>query len=168
MRTLALWLTLLGMTGCTDTAPPPIQDSYGEKIGSVSLPNSCSDAVQPHLQRALALLHHMTYAGSEKYFGAALAADPDCAIARWGVAMSWLHPLWVDVPDPAGFAEASRLLAEAQALPDKTPREAAYIAAINAYYDTWPLPERDRLAAFERGWREVFETYPDDQEVKDK
>ena len=49
MRTLALWFTLLGlmllgMTGCTDTAPPPIQDSYGEKIGSVSLPNSCADA----------------------------------------------------------------------------------------------------------------------------
>ena len=166
MRTLALFLMLACIVGCTDTAPPPIQDSYGEKIGSVSLQNSCADAVQPHLQRALALLHHMTYAGSEKYFGAALAADPDCAIARWGVAMSWLHPLWVDVPDPAGFAEASRLLAEAQALPDKTPRETAYIAAINAYYDTWPLPERDRLAAFERGWREVFETYPDDQEAQ--
>lgn len=29
----------------------------GEKLGSVSFPNTCSDAVQPKLQRAVALLH---------------------------------------------------------------------------------------------------------------
>ena len=133
---------------------------------SVSFPTSCAAAVQPYLERALALLHHMTYGGSAKYFRAAMDADPNCAIARWGVAMSWLHPLWPDLTTTEEFVEGRQLLEEAEAIQDQTPREAGYIAALKAYYDAEALPERERLAAYERAWRSVYDGYPDDQEAQ--
>jgi len=170
-NSLVLLLVIPMVAGCNPdapdvVAPPPIQDSYGATVGSVSFPTSCSEVVQPHLERALALLHHMTYGGSEKYFRAALDANSTCAIARWGLAMSWLHPLWPDLTTTAEFAEGRQLLEEAEAIQDQTAWEADYIAAIKAYYDAEALPERERLAVYERGWRAVYDRYPDDQEAQ--
>jgi tetratricopeptide (TPR) repeat protein len=170
-KSLTLLLVIPMLAGCNPdapriVAPPPIQDSYGARVGSVSFPTSCAAAVQPYLERALALLHHMTYGGSAKYFRAAMDADPNCAIARWGVAMSWLHPLWPDLTTTEEFVEGRQLLEEAEAIQDQTPREAGYIAALKAYYDAEALPERERLAAYERAWRSVYDGYPDDQEAQ--
>jgi len=40
------------------------------------------------MERGVALLHHMTYAGARKVFEASGEADPDCALPYWGVAIN--------------------------------------------------------------------------------
>lgn len=146
--------------------PSSFNDSYGEQLGSISFPTSCNREAQKHIERGVALLHHMTYQGSEESFTKALNADDECAMARWGLAMSWVHPLWPDVTNNKQFEQGLKLLQEAMAIGQKTQRESDYISAVAAYYNSRSAPESQRLAEFERGWRKVYEQYPDDLEAK--
>src|SRR6266550_6199411 len=65
-----------------------------EKLGAVKFPTSCSADVQQEFERAVALLHSFAYSAAEKAFRAVLAKDPNCAMAHWGVAMTYFHQLW--------------------------------------------------------------------------
>ena len=53
------------------------QAQGAEKLGNVSFPNSCSEAVQPHLQRAVALLHSFWWGETDKAFRDVLQRDPN-------------------------------------------------------------------------------------------
>lgn len=65
----------------------------------VHMPVSCNAAAQAGFDRALTLLHHMTYPQAREAFAEVVAAEPDCAMAHWGVAMTLFQPLWPTRPD---------------------------------------------------------------------
>src|SRR2546427_362327 len=67
-----------------DAAAQTAQGQYG----TVRFPTSCQPAVQPQFERAVAILHSFFYPESVKAFQAVIAADPDCALAYWGLAIS--------------------------------------------------------------------------------
>src|SRR3954452_11494809 len=64
-----------------------------EKLGSVNFPTACSPKTQKEFERGLALLHSFAYSAAEKSFRDVITADPGCAMAHWGVAMTYFHPL---------------------------------------------------------------------------
>jgi len=136
----------------------------------VRFPTSCSADAQPRLERGLALLHNMTYESADTEFQAAAALDPDCAIAYWGSAMTYLHPLWPDTVSADKRVAGRELLARARAAKHTTKRERAYITALEAYYTDSPDPadnnEASRLSRYASGWEEVFRRYGDDPEAK--
>ena len=84
-------------------------ETYGEQLGTVRLPASCGEAADRHLERGLALLHHMTYEGARASFEAATESDPECALGYWGRAMTRIHPLWSDPPTEEAFEGAPLL-----------------------------------------------------------
>lgn len=150
-----------------DATPPPAaeSDSYGEQMGAVNFPVSCNAQAQKFMTRGVSLLHHMTYMGAEKEFNNAMQADPDCVLAYWGVAMIYLHPLWPDVTSEAQMARAMELIANAESIGAKTPREAAYLAVVKAYYENAAEhTERERLLAYEAAWERFYQAFPDDVE----
>ena len=110
-------------------------DNYGDQLGTVRFPLSCSDAANQMLERGVALLHHMTYNGARAAFAEATQQDPECAMGYWGQAMTYIHPLWSDKPSRADFETGRALVAEAKAGGQKTDRENAYIAAVSSYYE---------------------------------
>ncbi|PYL95641.1 MAG: hypothetical protein DMF18_07485, partial [Verrucomicrobia bacterium] len=65
-----------------------------EKLGTVEFPVSCSSDVQKRFERGVALLHSFAYSAAEKAFNEVIKADPNCAMAHWGIAMTYFHPLW--------------------------------------------------------------------------
>lgn len=169
-------------TACLAAAEPPAEaaqtapgsvgttavlSAEGKPLGTVRLPNSCEPAAQEHLGRGLALLHHMTYDQAETSFRTAADADPECALAYWGVAMTFVHPLWPDVVPPEGLAAGRELLARAAGAAHTSQREQAYVAALRAYYGTAgeEASEWDRLTAFSAGWQAVREQFPEDPEA---
>jgi hypothetical protein len=182
---IALFLTVLFATACdqparhtesaqvadpeSTTASTPAQDeddAYGRQLGTVEFPVSCNEAATLRMQRSLALLHHMTYTGAELEFSNAAKADPECALAYWGMAMSWVHPLWNDPPSPDRLSRGLELLRKAEAMDGKTQREAGYIAAALAYYDgADSRPEPESLVLFRDAWEDVYREYPDDVEA---
>ena len=151
----------LGLTGTV------VLSSSGEPLGTIHFPTSCSPEAQEHLEQGLALLHHMTYMQAEGSFRAAAEADPECAIAFWGVAMTYAHPLWPDVVPPEKLTAGRELLDQAANAASTSEREQAYIEALRGYYGAEgdDLAEIDRLNAYLAGWAAVHEAFPDDLEA---
>jgi tetratricopeptide (TPR) repeat protein len=143
-----------------------VTDDYGDKLGTVHFTVSCNEPAQRLMERGVALLHHMTYTSARRVFEAASAADPECALAYWGQAMSLVHPLWSDPPSQADFKRGQALVNEAKARGQRTEREHAYIAALEAYYaQGWNRDETANLASFEEGWEKVYRQFPKDLEA---
>lgn len=135
------------------------------KLGEVSFKTSCSAAAQTHFDTGLLQLHHMMYTHAALAFEKAASADPACAMAQWGIAMSMFHPLWPGGPTPdetnTGQAAAARL-AE---LDTGSQIEAAFAKAALAFYDGDDTAYRARLANWAAAQRSIPEANPDDHEA---
>jgi hypothetical protein len=141
-------------------------DTYGAKLGTVNFPVSCTKAAQPLMARGLALVHHMTFKGGYAAFASAQKKDPNCALAYWGMAMSYIHPVWPDSPSKGQFKRAQELLALAKTRGRKTLWEKAYIAAVEAYYaNAEKRTEQSRLASYSLAWAKVHKSFPNDREA---
>lgn len=75
-----------------------VQRPAHHPLGTVDFPISCSEPAQVEFNRAVALLHHMTYPQAREAFGRVATADPECAMAHWGIAMTLFQPLWPTRP----------------------------------------------------------------------
>lgn len=131
-------------------------------LGEVSFETSCTEKGQAAFDVGLLLLHHMMYRQSAHAFEAAADADPDCAMAQWGIAMTKFHPLWPGGPTPEETAAGQSAVMRLSGMTPGTDREAAYIDAMLAFYEGGELNFRERLAAWAAKQREVDEAYPDD------
>lgn len=110
------------------------QGSDASQAGRTSLvefTTSCDTAVASEINRAVELLHSFEYPESGKAFRSILESDPECAIARWGVAMNLWHPLW-DSPNGAALEEGAGILASINRSA-VTDREADYIDALTRF-----------------------------------
>ncbi|HEY7377803.1 MAG TPA: hypothetical protein VH542_03860 [Steroidobacteraceae bacterium] len=136
-----------------------------EKLGNVTFKTSCSPEVQAPFNRAVALLHSFTYQAAEQAFRDVSRRDPKCAMAHWGVALSYYHPLW-EAPDAAHLRAGLNEVDAARAL-DATAREQAYIEAAGAYYrESNQLSYAERARAYEQAMAGVAARYPDDVEAR--
>ncbi len=78
-----------------------------ERLGTVSFSVSCAAAVQAPFNRGVALLHDFWYDEAQRQFEEIIKADPGCAMAHWGVAMSDFHQIW-NRPDETQHHEMGR------------------------------------------------------------
>ncbi|MGA2190067.1 MAG: hypothetical protein ABSH33_16180 [Steroidobacteraceae bacterium] len=118
-----------------------------ERLGKVSFPVSCAPAVQAEFNRGVALLHDFWYEEAQRQFERIVKADPACAMAHWGVAMSVFHQIW-DRPDEAALALGRKELERARAQPAKTVREREYIAALDVFFRQDPRDFATRIDAY--------------------
>ena len=143
------------------TGEPP------EKLGAVNFANSCSAAVQPTLERAIALLHSFWWDEGRKTFRKVLEQDPACAIADWGIAAIDIGNPFSIGPTPAEAKEAKDAIAQGRAIGAKTERERGFIDAIAAYYDGYPDQlHHARLKALADAFGQLASRYPDDDEAQ--
>jgi len=133
------------------------------QLGTVHFPSSCSAAMQKPIERGVAMLHSFWYEEAEKEFQQIEKHDPQCAIARWGVAMSLWHQLW-NRPDMPTLERAGAELKEARSL-QATPREKDYIAALSAFYAHPKKPYQKRASAYSKAMEKVAQRNPDDHEA---
>jgi tetratricopeptide (TPR) repeat protein len=131
-------------------------------LGSVSFPTSGSARAQPAFLRGLALLHSFEYDDAADAFREAQRLDPGFAMAYWGEALTYDHPIWGQHDSTAARAALARLgdTPKARIARGKTPRERAYLEAVEALYGEGALQARYR--AYEAAMERVQERYPDD------
>lgn len=135
-----------------------------EKFGSVHMPISCAASVQVPFERGIALMHSFWYEEAIKQFQAVAVADPQCAMAQWGLAMAEWRPFWDGMPEErrkAGIVEIDK----ATALNAKTDRERRYIGALSGYLHAEPSQHEQALAAYDRAMGALHAAYPDDVEA---
>jgi hypothetical protein len=87
-------------------------------------------------------------------------------MAHWGVAMTRLGNPFNWPPGPQAIEEGWAAVEKARVAGGKTPREQAYIAAIEVFYnDAEKIDHRTRALAYERAMEQLSRTYPDDREA---
>src|SRR6266508_122080 len=135
--------------------------------GIVDFKNSCTPAVQPLLQQAVASLHSFG-PQAEPAFRSVLVQDPTCAIATWGIASILMtNPLAGVGPNPVLTARAQAAITQGRNIGAKTERERAYIEAIAAYYEDFAnRPERARQESRAKAFEALSSKYPDDDEAR--
>src|SRR5260370_24620813 len=111
-----LWrisLTLLFLLPFT-SAQETHSHSAPEKLGKVSFPISCTPAVQEQFDRGVALLHSFAYTAAEDAFQGVAELDPRCAMAYWGMAMTYFHQLWNPPIESATISIAQKNIQQAR------------------------------------------------------
>ena len=124
--------------------------------GEVAFANSGAAEAQKPFLHAVALLHDFEYEDAAKAFRDAQKIDPSFAMAYWGEAMTYTHPVWFQQDAAAGRAVLERL-GDTKA---KTERERDYLRAVNVLYGDGTKDERDFKYA--DAMRVLHERYPDD------
>ena len=147
---------------------PDEHEARRHRHGVVDFPVSGNEAAQRSIEAGLAHLHHMMYEQARPYFEAAAAADPDCAMAHWGIAMTSFQPLWHPTSSD-NLERGKAALDRAIEIGAPTAREQGFIAAAAAFF-TDPEPAAEgraadhaaRIKAWREAQRELHESFPDD------
>jgi tetratricopeptide (TPR) repeat protein len=171
---------LIGGLAAASAANPVVPEPGDLRAaGAVDFPVSCTPAAQAEFTRGVALLHSFFYEEARRIFTDVAAKDPTCAMAQWGIAMTWWHPIWT--PPTSDEMSAGKAASDkAMAMKAGTDRERQFITALNAYYSTpdgpatgavgqschGPVGPRDRVVAYEKAMRTLYDRYPDDFEAQ--
>jgi tetratricopeptide (TPR) repeat protein len=148
-------------------AGPAVAQDHSHELGTVSFPVACNAEAQERMHVGVAMLHSFWFPEARSTFEAAAAADPDCGIAFWGVAMSRFgNPMAggsVAGEQAAGWEAAQR----AASTGARTPRDQEYIdAAVTLFADHATRSNRERMIEYERALGGIVATYPEDTEAK--
>lgn len=159
-----LMAVLLG--ACASDARGQDQQHAGHDLGKVDFPITCSEQAQEEFDRAVALLHHMTYPQAREAFERVAETDPECAMAHWGIAMTLFQPLWPTRPGPEELQRGWEAVQKAKALQPPTERERLFVATAEAFFlepessDYWL-----RIRRWEEATEKVYTTFGDDPEA---
>ena len=149
MRTLVLaGAILLALPAAAPAQTGSTTPALGDlsKLGRVQFPTSCDPAVQKEFERGVALLHSFFYDEARRVFTKVANQDPECAMAHWGVAMTYYHPIWT-APDSSELAAGLAAVEKALAASKKSGRELEYVRAVEAFYKGFDLPVDPAAAA---------------------
>src|ERR1044071_2290502 len=107
LRTVSL-LALATLSSISITPAARAEDATDEQFGKVHFQTSCNEAAQRRFDRGMRYQHSFWYSASREIFEDVLKADPDCAIAYWGIALSLLNNPFIGMPPasnlPLGLA----------------------------------------------------------------
>ena len=137
-----------------------------QDLGRVSFKTSCAPAAQEKFDRGVALVHSFYYPDSIQAFTEAAAADPQCAIAYWGIAISQRpNPLVLPLA-AAALKNGLEAVEKGKAIGAGTERERDWLAAIEVYFkDHDKVDQTTRGLAYERAMERLAQKYPDDLEA---
>ena len=166
-RSALIGFLLLALLG----APPPARAhddaAPPKRLGTVAFANSCAPDAQESFERGVALLHSFAFIAGEQAFREALAHDPACAIATWGIATVLVGNTFAIGPIAEEAQRAFAAIERGRAIGAKTERERDYIEAIGAYYDHFGerLP-RARMQSLADAFEALANRYGDDDEAQ--
>lgn len=139
--------------------------------GVVELNINCSSEAQAEFETGLAHLHHMMYSQAKPRFEAAAEADPDCAMAHWGIAMASFQPLWAPTSD-SDMEQGKQAVDRAIAIGTDDELESGLISTVQAFFTDPDPPAADRpsdhqarLNSWLNSLTELRDSYPDHVEV---
>jgi tetratricopeptide (TPR) repeat protein len=142
----------------------PLRNDLGTYTRKITTTNP---KAQKYFNQGLALIHGFNHSAAIRSFQEAANADPDCAMAHWGIALAaGPHINYPLVPPPMAELAWNELTLAQQHADKASPVEKALIDALGKRYAN-PQPE-DRTPldrAYADAMREVWKQYPKDQDV---
>jgi tetratricopeptide (TPR) repeat protein len=142
------------------------QEETDQRLGTVHFPTTCNETAQRRFDRAMRYQHSFWYRQSQEVFEDTLKADPDCAIAYWGIALALLlNPH--NAPPPENLPRGLASLERGKAIGAKSQRERDFIDALLVLYtDHEKVARGPRLQAYLKAAEALAQRYPDDDEAQ--
>ena len=165
MRKSLLGLTVAALALST-SQPPFAQDDVDQQLGDVHFKTSCNDVAQRRFDRGMRYQHSFWYTNAKEVFEEAIKADPTCAMAYWGIALTLMDNPHGAIPRP-NLAPGLAAITKAREIGGKTERERDYIDALMVMYtgfDDTPHPQRMRK--LRDALAQVAAKYPEDDEAQ--
>jgi predicted Zn-dependent protease len=150
----------------SSSQPLIAQGDTDQQLGNVHFKTSCNEVAQRRFDRAMRYQHSYWYLNAKEVFEEALKADPTCAMAQWGIALTLMDNPHNAIPRP-NLAPGLAAIQKAKAMNAKTERERDYIDALLVMYaDYETLPHMQRMRALRDAQAKVAAKYPDDDEAQ--
>jgi len=167
MRQSLLAAAAAGVTLCGLWASPGVaQDNADQQFGTVHFATSCNETAQRRFDRAMRYQHSFWYKASRDIFEETLKADPQCAIAYWGMALGLLDNPHNAIPAP-NLPLGLAAIQAGKAAGAKTQRERDYIDAMALMYvDYDKIPHAARVQSYLKAMEALAAKYPDDDEAQ--
>jgi hypothetical protein len=110
--------------------------------------------------------HSFWYRAAREVFNEAAAADPECAIAHWGVALTYLDNPHFAIPAP-NVPPGQAAIQKAKQLGAKSERERDYIEALALMYtDADKNTHTQRIGSYRNALEKLAAKFPDDDEAQ--
>jgi hypothetical protein len=152
--------------GMSFAQPVLAQEEADQRLGTVHFQTSCNEIAQRRFDRAMRYQHSFWYRQAKEIFEDAAKADPECAMAYWGVALTLLNNPHGPPPAP-NLPLGLAAIQKAQAIGAKTERERDYIGALSRMYvDYDKIDHRTRVQAYLKAMEALAGRYPDDDEAQ--
>src|SRR5919198_6416207 len=157
MKQLLLGLAFL-LIACMPAA------AQGE-LGTINFPTSATGAAQAAFLTGVKALHNFEFDTAGEAFRDAQKADPAFALAYWGEAMSFNHPLWAEQDIASARRVLERLAPTASARSAKAPagKERSLVEAVDVLFGSGDKYARD--VAYSAAMKRLHEQYRDDDEI---
>lgn len=136
-----------------------------ESVGSINFGTSGSAEAQQHFLRGVAILHSFGFKQAREEFQAAQTIEPEFAMAYWGEALSYNHPLFVtqDIESPRkALARLATTRAQRVAMAP-TEKERGFLVAVETLFGEGSYTER--AVGYMEQMRSLYERFPEESEV---
>jgi tetratricopeptide (TPR) repeat protein len=136
------------------------------RLGTIDFPTSGAPPAQREFVTGVLFLHSFEYERAAQAFRRAEQLDSGFAMAYWGEALTYTHPIWDEQNADAGRGALARLAPTRAARRARAPtgREQAYFDAVETLYGTGSKGERD--TAYATAMARLVAAYPNDLEAK--
>ncbi len=136
---------------------------HAQELGHTRFENSGAPEAQEAFLRGLLLLHSFEYEDAREAFVEARGIDPDFAIAYWGEAMGYNHPVWQTQETEQARAVMESLAPTLEQRLAKAPslREKDYLRAADVLFFSHE-DKKERDLAYATAMQELYEAYPED------
>ncbi|MEM7350544.1 MAG: hypothetical protein AAF657_07045 [Acidobacteriota bacterium] len=140
-------------------------DTQAGRLGRIDFPTSGTPEAQEYFLHGVLNLHSFEYLDARAAFERALEIEPGFAMAAWGLAMSYNHPIWSTQSFEGARAALERFAptpGERLALAP-TEREKGYLQTVEVLYGEGNKEERD--IAYRDTLAELSQRFPDDLDI---
>src|SRR6266545_1997854 len=156
----------IAMAATSFTPPALAQEDTDQRLGTVHFATSCNETAQRRFDRGMRYQHSFWYREAKEIFEDALKADPSCAIAYWGIALSLLSNPHL-APPPANQPEGLAALQKGKALGAKSEREREFIDSLLVLYTDYDkVPRGPRVQAYLKAVEALAQRYANDDEAQ--
>jgi hypothetical protein len=166
MRQSLFAAALAGVIMVGFDAPSVAQENSDQRLGTVHFETSCNETAQRRFDRAMRYQHSFWYTASKEIYEETLKADPECAIAYWGIALSYLSNPHSPIPAP-NLPLGLAAIEKAKATGPKTQRERDFIDALSVMYvDYDKTTHQARVQSYLKAMEALAGRYPADDEAQ--
>lgn len=137
-----------------------------QELGTITFPTSGAPPAQPAFVEGVKALHSFEFDAAAEAFRRAQKTDPTFALAFWGEAMSYNHPLWAQQDVEAAKRTLERLAPthDARLAFAKLPKEKALLEAMQVLYFS-PGDKLARDRAYSDAMAALYAQWPNDHEM---